>query len=90
MKKIIIFIKYIIQTLLNPQPLDDAHLYGIIPGKGIVRQFKQHKGKKASQQEKSWRTELNLPSKEFEKVVSITDLLYSKINNKKLFSQKTL
>jgi len=37
MKKIIIFIKYIIQTLLNPQPLVDAHLYGIIPGKGIVR-----------------------------------------------------
>ena len=33
---------------------------------------------------------LTLPSKEFEKVVSITDLLYSKINNKKLFSQKTL
>ena len=29
--------KYIIQTLLNPQPLVDAHLYGIIQGKGIVR-----------------------------------------------------
>ena len=56
----------------------------------VSKQSKQHKGRKASQQEKSWRTELNLPSKEFEKVVSITDLLYSKINNKKLFSQKTL
>ena len=33
---------------------------------------------------------LTLPSKEFEKVVSITDSLYSEINNEKLFSQKNI
>ena len=33
---------------------------------------------------------LTLPSKEYEKVVSIADSLYSKINNEKLFSHKNI